>query len=391
MLSNLFISNYMFVDDTGLDLSLNNINIVLGLPSIKASIFMAPCLLGGVMSNLNIRYTTPRLSFGSFEEVVYNGTTNKPVTLYMRFKKFRRPLHESFYSLMFSASPVAFDKYSDEFKEIDLLDLYLEILGDRINMLRLIINEHILFSVSRHEVWTWKIEIDKKTIIEKSNSFPAVNFSGLFGSITDSIHYVDVRSWFVDKYQTLGTESMRALMAKKLIDVFSDLDASQKLRSFLKLAGDMAIRLRYVPPSSLGIEYRLSNSWKKMNFYDLDFISLLPTLAILLGSNNGDTIIISEPAIMSPKIQEILFKMCVHVALEENKQIVFLSNSPIIVKALLKEDTAIKDKSKLFVVSYDNRAHIDEIKFNTNGIKIDNHVDTFRQFWTDDLIDMFSA
>ncbi len=391
MLSNLFLSNYTFVDDKGIELSLNRINIVLGLSSIKAALFMAPCLLEGVMSNLNIRYTTPRLSFGSFDEVVFNGCISKPITVYMRFKKFKKSLHESFFSLLFSASPVAFDKYSDEFRHIDVLDLYLEILGDRINMLRLIINEHIMFSVARHEVWTWKFEIDKKTIVEKSNNFPAVNFSGLLSSILDSIHYADIRSWFVDKYQSLGTESMRSVIAKKLIDVFSDLDSSQKLRTFLRDTGDMAIRLRYIPPSSLGVEFKLSSSWKKMNFYDLDFISLLPILAILFGTSEEDSIIILEPSIMAPKIQRALFQISTDIALNENKQVIFLTNSPIIVGELLKSDKKVKDKARLMLVYYENRAYIRDLKFDSNGIRMGEYKEKFKQFWTDDLIESFSS
>ncbi len=391
MLSEMFVSNYIFVDDGGLEVRLGKINVVLGLSSIKAAVFMAPCLLNGVMSNLNIRYTTPRLSFGSFEEVVYDGTTSKPITLYMRFKKFRRPLHESFFSLLFSASPVAFDKYSDEFRRIDLLDLYVEILGERVNMLRLIINEHIMFSVSRHEVWGWKIEVDKKTIVEKSNNFPAVNFGGLLSGIVDSINYVDIRSWFVEKYQSLGTESMRSITAKRLIDVFSDLDAAQKLREFLRETGEIAVRLRYIPPSSLGVEYKLSNSWKKMNFYDLDFISLLPTLAVLLGSNRGDTIVVSEPGIMSPKMQKALFRISAEVAKDEDKQVVFLTNSPIIVRELMASEQSIRNSSKLILIYYDNRAQARELKFDSSGIRMGEYTETFKQFWTDDLIELFSA
>ncbi len=391
MLSNLFVSNYMFVDDKGIELNLNRINIVLGMSSIKAALFMAPCLLEGVMSNLNIRYTTPRVSFGSFDEVVFNGCISKPIAIYARFRKFKKPLHESFFSLLFSASPVAFDKYSDEFRHIDVLDLYLEILGDRVNMLRLIINEHIVFSVTRHEVWTWKIDIDKKTIVEKSNNFPAVNFSGLLNSILDSIHYADIRSWFIDKYQSLGTESMRSIIAKKLIDVFSDLDSSQKLRTFLKETGDMAIRLKYIPPSSLGVEFRLSSSWKKMNFYDIDFISLLPTLAILFGSSEEDSIIILEPSIMSPRLQRALFQISTDVALNENKQIIFLTNSPVIVGELLKSNKKVRDNSRLLLVYYDDRAYIKDLRFDENGIKINDDADRFRQFWTDDLINSFSG
>jgi len=381
----------MFVDDKGIELNLNRINIVLGMSSIKAALFMAPCLLEGVMSNLNIRYTTPRVSFGSFDEVVFNGCISKPIAIYARFRKFKKPLHESFFSLLFSASPVAFDKYSDEFRHIDVLDLYLEILGDRVNMLRLIINEHIVFSVTRHEVWTWKIDIDKKTIVEKSNNFPAVNFSGLLNSILDSIHYADIRSWFIDKYQSLGTESMRSIIAKKLIDVFSDLDSSQKLRTFLKETGDMAIRLKYIPPSSLGVEFRLSSSWKKMNFYDIDFISLLPTLAILFGSSEEDSIIILEPSIMSPRLQRALFQISTDVALNENKQIIFLTNSPVIVGELLKSNKKVRDNSRLLLVYYDDRAYIKDLRFDENGIKINDDADRFRQFWTDDLINSFSG
>ena len=128
MLTNFFVSNYGFVDDKGIDVSLKRINVVLGVSSVKAALFMAPCLLGGVMSNLNVRYTTPKISFGSFEEIVYNGSTSKPIILYLRFRNFRKNLHESFFSLLFSASPVAFDKYSDEFKRIDILDLYLSLI-----------------------------------------------------------------------------------------------------------------------------------------------------------------------------------------------------------------------------------------------------------------------
>jgi len=392
MLTNLFVSNYGFVDDNGIEVSLNRINIVLGISSVKATLFMAPCLLGGVMSNLNVRYTTPKISFGSFEEIVYNGSTSKPIILYLRFKRFRKHLHESFFSLLFSASPVAFDKYSDEFKNIDVLDLYLEILGDRVTMLRLIINEHIMFSVARHEVWTWKIEIDKKTIAEKSNNFPAVNFGGLLSGILDSIHYADIRSWFIERYQSLGTESMRSLAAKKLIDIFSDLESSQRLGAFLREAGDIAVRLRYLPPSSLGVEYRLSSSWKKMNFFDLDFISLLPTLAVLFGTNKEDTIIILEPSIMSPRIQQALFKISTDIALNEKKQVVFLTNSPVIVKELLNSEPKVREQSKLLLVHYDDRAHVKELKFGPEGIYMDNEdIKNMKQFWTDDLIAMFKV
>ncbi len=392
MLTNFFVSNYGFVDDKGIDVSLKRINVVLGVSSVKAALFMAPCLLGGVMSNLNVRYTTPKISFGSFEEIVYNGSTSKPIILYLRFRNFRKNLHESFFSLLFSASPVAFDKYSDEFKRIDILDLYLEILGDRVTMLRLIINEHIMFSVARHEVWTWKIEIDKKTIAERSNNFPAVNFSGLLSGILDSIHYADIRSWFIERYQSLGTESMRSLAAKKLIDIFSDLESSQRLGTFLREAGDIAVRLKYIPPSSLGIEYRLSNSWKKTNFFDLDFISLLPTLAVLFGTGREDTVIILEPSIMSPRMQHALFRISADIALNEKKQIVFLTNSPIIVRELLNSDPKVQEQSKLLLVYYDDRAHIKDLSFDSEGIQIGQEdIENMRQFWTDDLINTFKA
>lgn len=392
MLSRIYLSNYIFVDDRGIDIPLNKINIVLGVTSIKASIFMAPSLLDGVMSNLNVRYSTPKLSFGGFDEVVHNGTINKPISIYMRFERFLKPLHESFFSVLFSALPVGFDKYTDEFKKIKTLDLHVEILGDRVINFTLMINEHIMFNISRRETWSWKIEVDHKTVMEKTNAFPAVNFSGLLSSVLSSIKYVDIRYWLTEKYQSLGTENPRSTIAKMLIDLFSNLETASRIGTFLKNDCGFTIRLKYIPPSSLGIEYKIDSTaeWKKMNFYDLDFLALIPSITMILGSRLEDTIVILEPAVLSPKLQRALFHLAVNDALENNKQIIFLSNSPIILEEFLNNAGKFKSQANLIVTYYDRGAKAEVLEYSEKGLIIDNkNKKIFEQFWTQSIIDRF--
>ncbi len=391
MLTNLFVSNYVFVDDKGLELQLDRINVILGFSSLKETLFIAPCILDGIMSNLLIRYSSQKF-FGSFDELVYDGTISKPTVLYLRFKDFNRPLHESFYSLFFSASPVLFDRYSEEFKNIDVLELYLEIMGERAVSLRLSINEHITFSITKHETWSWKAEIDNRVIIEKNNVFPAVNFNALLLSIRNTIQYFDIRSWLIERYQSMSTDSQSSIIARKLIDLLSDLDNAKRIGEFLRNSCGINVRLKYIPPSSLGIEYRISNSWKKTNFYDLDLIVLIPALATLLGSSRGDTIILSELSILAPKIQRALFRLAADLALEEDKQVIFLTNSPIIVRELLTSDENLRRISKLWLVYHENtKARATQLRFDENGIYMGEFRDKFDQFWTKNIAEELAA
>ena len=391
MLTNLFVSNYVFVNDKGLEFELGKINVVLGFSSLKETIFIAPCILDGVMSNLIVRYSSQKF-FGSFDELVYDGTTSKPTVLYLRFKGFNRPLHESFYSLFFSASPILFDRYSEEFKNIDILELYLEIMGDKVISLRLSINEHITFNITKHETWSWKAEINNKVIMEKTNVFPAVNFNALLLGIRNSIRYFDIRSWLVERYQSMSTDSQSSIVARRLIDLFSDIDSAKRIGEFLKSSCGMNVRLRYIPPSSLGIEYRISNSWKKTNFYDLDLIVLMPALATLLGSNRGDTIILSEPSILAPKIQKALFELAVNLAQNEDKQIIFLTNSPVIVREFISNAGNLRKISKLWLVYHGERgAQAKQLEFDENGIYMRDLKERFYQFWTKNIVEEFSA
>ncbi|MCR8454156.1 MAG: hypothetical protein NDP13_04110 [Crenarchaeota archaeon] len=389
MLTNLYVSNYAFVDDRGLSLQLDRINIILGFPSIKETLFMAPCILDGIMSNLSVHYTSQRV-FGSFDELVYDGTVSKPTTIYLHFEKFRQPLHESFYSMLLSVTPSLLDKYSEELKSIEKLDLYLDILGDKVNSLQLSINEHITFSIMRREsAWLWKIEVDGKVLVEKDNVFPAINFNALMLGIRSSLQYFDIRSWLIDRYQSLSTDSQSSIVARKLISLFSEVDKIKKIGEFMKKACGTDIRLRYIPPSSLGIEYRLSNSWKKTNFYDTDLIVAIPALATIFGNSKGGTIILSEISILSPKVQEALFELAKDVVLTEDKQIIFLTNSPILIQKLIKDKTMQKFSRVWIVYHEDGRAQATSLKLDENGLHAEKYKDKLYQFWTEDIIKEF--
>lgn len=386
MLTNLYVSNYIFVDDKGLEINLDRINVILGFSSIKETIFMAPCVLEGIMSNLAIHYASQKF-FGSFDELVYEGTVSKPTVLYLHFEKLPQPLHESFYSMLSSMIPAFFEKYSEELKSINRLDLYLEILGDRVNSLQLSINERLTFAITRRETtWFWKIETDGKVLVEKDNVFPAMNFNALMLGIRSSIQYFDIRSWLIDRYQSLSTDSQSSIVARKLISLLSELDNAKRVGEFMRKTCGVDIRLRYIPPSSLGVEYKLSNSWRKTNFYDADLIVAIPALATILGDGRGNTVILSEISILSPRVQEALFDLAKDVALNEDRQVIFLTNSPIIVRKLIS-DKSIHKCSRIWVMYYEGgRVQASMLKFDENGIHVEKLKDKLYQFWTKDII-----